>query len=162
MLTRAWEASLSAINSLRATKPPARAAKLQPPEATLQPERQPEDGLLDLAQRLEPDGGNPGKDDFERMVRSLVAVLAFLIEGHTNTTGAFRAHVQRLTNLLETAPFPSLSTQQRDARRAAPAWMKQAKKPTWRLSEVLTWDVDEAWNQMTRLIGSGSPGTLQF
>jgi len=68
----------------------------------------PEDLLLDLARKLEPDGGMPGRDDFERFVRSIVAVLAFMIEGHTATVGAFRTHVQRLMRFLDTSAVPAL------------------------------------------------------
>jgi hypothetical protein len=114
-----------------------------------------EDALLELARRPEPDGGMPGQDDFERMARSLVASLAFLIKGHTSTAGAFRAHVQRLMHLLEISKFPSLSTQKRDALDATFAWIKEIKKPTRSLPELLSWKVEEDWEQARRILAGG-------
>jgi len=110
----------------------------------------PEDALLDLAQQIEPDGGMPGENEFERMVHSLVAILAFVVEGHTRATGAFRAHVQRLMHFLEDSKFSSLSTQNRDALGAVLEWIRKGNKPTQSLSEILSWKVDEAWEQMTK------------
>jgi len=106
----------------------------------------------------------PGKNDFERMVRSLVAVLAFLIEGHTSSSGAFRAHVQRLMRYLETAKFPALRTQDRDGLSAALAWIKQGKKPNWGLTELLGWKADEAWTRIAQICsGWGfSPNTVHL
>ncbi len=67
------------------------------------PRREVQEGpdLLDLARQLEPDGGMPGDTKDERLLASVLALLAFLAEGHTKTSGAFRAHVKRLTAYLE-------------------------------------------------------------
>ena len=59
-----------------------------------------EDVLLDLASRLEPDGGMPGRTASERAARTIAAVLAFVEQGHTPTAGAFRSHVARLVAFL--------------------------------------------------------------
>jgi len=144
-LTRASRVVLSAMRPKPAAVSPPREEK-----------RAPEDALLDLARQLESDGGMPGKGDFERMVRSVVAVLAFLIEGHTSSTGAFRAHVQRLMRYLETSKFPALGAQHRDGLSATLAWIKQGKKPNWQLSELLAWKVDEAWKRTMQIVAGGA------
>jgi hypothetical protein len=114
----------------------------------------PEDMLLDLAQQLEPDGGMPGKNDFDRVVRSLVAVLAFLIEGHTSTAGAFRTHVQRLMHFLETSAFHSLDTQQRRTLNDALGWIKKGMAPPWKLGDLLAWEETEALDRLMKLVTS--------
>jgi hypothetical protein len=138
-----------AIRSAMRPKPPV----VPPPR---EENRGPEDALLDLARQLESDGGMPGKNDFERMVRSLVAVLAFLIEGHTSSSGAFRAHVARLMRYLETSKFAALRTQDRDGLSGALVWIKQGKKPNWALAELLAWKADEAWKRITQLAAVGA------
>jgi hypothetical protein len=92
-----------------------------------------------------------GKNDFERVVRSLVAVLAFLIEGHTTTAGAFRSHVQRLVYFLETSAFPSLDTPQRHTLEEALAYIKKGVAPPWKLGDLLAWEEKEAWDRIARL-----------
>jgi Ca-activated chloride channel family protein len=111
-----------------------------------------EDLLLDLARKLEPDGGMPGKNDFERVVRSLVAVLAFMIEGHTASAGAFRAHVERLLRFLETSAFPDLSARDRKIYTKALTWIKKNPKPAWKLSELLAWKESEAWKRIRQAV----------
>jgi len=59
------------------------------------------DILLELASAIEPDGGMPGDDDEERALASLLALLCFLAEGNTETSGPYRRHVQRLVAFLE-------------------------------------------------------------
>ena len=59
--------------------------------------------LLELAGRIEPDGGMPGKDDEERWVATATALFCFMDRGHTATSGAFRAHVSRLLAFLQAA-----------------------------------------------------------
>jgi Ca-activated chloride channel family protein len=126
----------------------------KPEEAGVEEETSlaPEDILLDLAAQLEPDGGMAGKNDFERLVRSLVAVLAFLIEGHTTAAGAFRSHVPRLMHFLETFAFPSLNTPQRRTLNEALAWIKKGVAPPWKLAELLACPEKEAWDRITRLV----------
>lgn len=60
----------------------------------------PSDALFDLAASLEDDGGMPGNTLDERVLRTVLAVLAFLIGGHSRDHGAFRSHVRRLVDFL--------------------------------------------------------------
>jgi hypothetical protein len=62
-----------------------------------------EDFLLDLASRIDSDGGMPGKTADDRAGATVAAVLAFLQHGHTPTSGAFRSHVARLVSYLKSA-----------------------------------------------------------
>jgi hypothetical protein len=59
-----------------------------------------EDTLLDLASRIESDGGMPGENRESRTSATIVALLAFLSQGHTHNRGAFRSHVARLESFL--------------------------------------------------------------
>jgi hypothetical protein len=63
--------------------------------------------LIDLAAMLEPDGGMPGSNPSVRLARTIAAVFAFVTEGHTSTTGAFRSHVTRLVKFLESVSTAS-------------------------------------------------------
>jgi len=60
-----------------------------------------EDILLDLASRMAPDGGMPGKGRESRAISTVIALLAFLSLGHTPWDGAFRSHAARLVSFLE-------------------------------------------------------------
>jgi hypothetical protein len=77
-----------------------------------QPPAGPADRLLDLAARIEPDGGMPGRDFDHRIAKTLAALRDFLKEGHTAKSGAFRAHVKRLAEFLRGA-LPKLGTARR-------------------------------------------------
>jgi Ca-activated chloride channel family protein len=59
------------------------------------------DRLLELAAQIEPDGGMPGDSEEERVQATILALLAFLAEGHTEVSGIFRSHVRRLMEFLE-------------------------------------------------------------
>ncbi len=52
--------------------------------------------LIALASSLEPDGGMPGKDEEERLLATVLALLRFLAAGHTATSGALRVHVGKM------------------------------------------------------------------
>jgi hypothetical protein len=71
----------------------------KPPAAPAQ--QTPDDLLLTLAGRLESDGGLPGNNPDSRASATIVALLAFLSQGHTATNGAFRSHVARLVAFLK-------------------------------------------------------------
>jgi len=71
----------------------AAAAPPPPPSTT--------DALLALASAMDSDGGMPGRDAAARAAASLVALLAFLANGHTPSSGAFRSHAARLVRFLE-------------------------------------------------------------
>jgi Ca-activated chloride channel homolog len=59
-----------------------------------------EDLLLELASRMESDGGMPGKDRESRAIATVIAVLAFLSQGYSPASGVFRSHVSRLVSFL--------------------------------------------------------------
>lgn len=84
---------------MQASKPAGFFARLRRQSET------PEDKLMTLAARIEPDGGMPG-DDMEARIRATIAALRkFLREGHTASSGVFRSHVARLIEFLENAPL---------------------------------------------------------
>jgi Ca-activated chloride channel family protein len=99
------------------------------------------DRLLAIASTLAPDGGVPGSDLADRALKTVSAVLLFLSEGHTPTSGAFRAHVERMVRFLETVP--GLSTEQRAIVDGVIEFARSGKSP--KAAEVMTWDdVEEA------------------
>ncbi|MBI3679664.1 MAG: VWA domain-containing protein [Acidobacteria bacterium] len=71
------------------------------PAARLVSESNEEDLLLELAARIEADGGMPGRKEEDRVLATVLAILAFLQESHSLKTGAFRSHVRRLVEFLE-------------------------------------------------------------
>ena len=71
-----------------------------------------EDILLELASRMDSDGGMPGKNSESRASATVIAVLAFLSQGHTLTRGAFRSHVARLVSFLQS--LTGLSSHQQE------------------------------------------------
>ena len=75
-----------------------------------------EDILLDLASRMDSDGGMPGENRESRASATVIALLAFLSQGHTPTRGAFRSHVGRLVSFLKSlTSLPSHEQQIVDA-----------------------------------------------
>jgi hypothetical protein len=84
-----------------------------------------EDILLDLASSTESDGGMPGKNLESRVSATIVALLAFLSQGHTHTRGAFRSHVARLESFLQ-----SLTGLSSDLQRVVAAAIELARKGT--------------------------------
>jgi hypothetical protein len=70
----------------------------------------PEDELLDLASQMEPDGGMPGTNEEERVLSTVLALLCFLSEGHSEKAGAFRSHVKKLVSYLRSVEdqYPTL------------------------------------------------------
>ena len=88
----------------------------------------PETALLEIASRMEPDGGMPGADPESRAGASLVALLAFLAEGHTPATGAFRSHITRLIAFLETVQ--GLAAERRKILAAALLFARKGTKPS--------------------------------
>jgi Ca-activated chloride channel family protein len=68
---------------------------------TARPAATTEDILLDLASRMDSDGGMPGKNREARASATVIALLAFLSQGHTPMRGAFRSHVARLVSFLK-------------------------------------------------------------
>ena len=84
-----------------------------------------EDILLDLASRMDSDGGMPGKNSESRAMATVIALLAFLSQGHTPTDGAFRSHVARLVSFLRS--LTGLSTHQQET---VAAVIERARKGT--------------------------------
>jgi hypothetical protein len=71
-----------------------------------------EDILLALASGMESDGGMPGENRESRVSATIVALLAFLSQGHSHTRGAFRSHVTRLESFLQSLTGLSSHLQQ--------------------------------------------------
>jgi Ca-activated chloride channel family protein len=59
------------------------------------------DPLIELAQRMEPDGGMPGAGNRDRAAATVLALLCFLAKGHSLSAGPFRLHMARLVAYLE-------------------------------------------------------------
>jgi Ca-activated chloride channel family protein len=94
----------SAGAALNRANPLAAIEKLLSREASAGPDRPvltAEEILLDLASHMDSDGGMPGKYRDSRASASVIALLAFLSQGHTLATGAFRTHVARLVKFLQ-------------------------------------------------------------
>ena len=68
-----------------------------------------EDLLVALAGMMEPDGGMPGETEEVRIGNSIVALLYFMREGNTSTSGPFRIHVERLLQYLNSNRLGTLS-----------------------------------------------------
>jgi hypothetical protein len=84
------------------------------------------DPMMELAARIEEDGGMPGVNLAERAKHTIEALATFVKEGNTRHRGTFRAHVSRLADWLRTV-LPQLSTDmQAEARRALEAIDKRA------------------------------------
>jgi hypothetical protein len=60
---------------------------------------------------MDPDGGMPGENYEGRAIASVIALLAFLSQGHTPIRGAFRSHVARLVSFLKS--LTALSSHQK-------------------------------------------------
>ncbi|MCE9614776.1 MAG: VIT and VWA domain-containing protein [Lentisphaerae bacterium] len=62
-----------------------------------------DDLLMELAMRMQPDGGMPGGADEERFAASVLALIFFVGNGHNEQHGAFRTHVCKLIEYLRTS-----------------------------------------------------------
>ncbi|MEO8594466.1 MAG: hypothetical protein ABI759_14205 [Candidatus Solibacter sp.] len=82
---------------------------------------------MGLASRMHSDGGAPGDNPEARAMSSLVALLAFLSQGHTPTHGAFRSHVARLVRFLES--LSGLSDTRHAIIAAAIEWARKDGRP---------------------------------
>ena len=85
-----------------------------PPQARERVEASTDEVLLELAGRLEPDGGLPGRDDEERVAASLLLLLLCAAEGHSPDRGPFRQHVRRLLDFLKGFDTSQLDERQHD------------------------------------------------
>lgn len=80
------------------------------------------DGLLELSIQVQPDGGMPGKTTRDRILASLLTLLAFLADGNDLHSGSFRRHVKRLLEYLAGVLPDSLTAEEmKSAERAREA-----------------------------------------
>ncbi len=71
------------------------------------------DPLVELAARLEPDGGLPGRTSELRLLATILALLAFGSEGHWVSSGPFRAHLRRMLDFVDRFSVRDLTSEQR-------------------------------------------------
>jgi hypothetical protein len=83
-----------------------------------------EDQLVELAALIEPDGGMPGKDYSDRLLRTLIALLAFASMGYGRFSGPFRVHLERMFGFVELQLTRPLSEQQIEAGKRAVKMLK--------------------------------------
>lgn len=91
------------------------------------PAETPDEMLLDLASRMDSDGGMPGENRESRASATVIALLAFLSQGHTPTRGAFRSHVARLVSFLKS--LTGLSSHQQQVVAAVIELARKGKAP---------------------------------
>jgi Ca-activated chloride channel family protein len=77
------------------------------------------DALLELSIQMQQDGGMPGKTDRDRILATLLTLLAFLADGHTAHSGPFRMHVRRMLEYLDKVLPDSLQPNEVKAARLA-------------------------------------------
>jgi hypothetical protein len=108
-----------------------------------------EDILLALASRMDSDGGMPGKNHESRASATVIALLAFLSQGHTLTRGAFRSHVARLVSFLKSVT--GLSSHQQ---RIVAAIIELAQKGTAPTGEwiALAHTTGNHWKEVERVV----------
>jgi hypothetical protein len=73
------------------------------------------DDLLELSIQIQPDGGMPGNTPKDRVLATLLTLLAFLAQGHDLHSGSFRMHVRRLLDYLDQILPGPLSVEERRA-----------------------------------------------
>ena len=104
-----------------------------------------DDLLLQLASRIEPDGGMPAQDDEERWVATATVLLCFLEKGHTAKSGAFRTHVNKLVAFLKAAPSTAADKLKRQL-------VEQVEKGC---------DLSGNWQERARALVSGDRTAMQ-
>jgi Ca-activated chloride channel homolog len=77
------------------------------------------DELLDLSIRVQPDGGMPGKSAKDRILASVLTLLAFAAHGSDLLSGSFRVHFKKLLDYLSATLPDSLTDEESNAVRAA-------------------------------------------
>jgi hypothetical protein len=114
-----------------------------------------EDVLLALASRMDSDGGMPGEDRESRAGATVIALLAFLSQGHTLTAGAFRSHVARLVSFLKS--LAGLSDRQQ---RIVAAAIEMAQKGTAPAGEWITLarTTGDHWKEVETILLAGRSG----
>ncbi len=123
-----------------------------------------EDHLVMLAARLEPDGGMPGADAGERILATLVALLAFAAEGNTLSSGAFRAHMGRMVDYLEAVLPGPLSAELEAAARAVVRVIREERPvpSEWGRYASDWWlgvpEAERAWREIAALAAAAGQG----
>ena len=77
------------------------------------------DDLIELLGLLEPDGGAPGDTLEERILGTVLILLAAVQTGSTRKEGPYRAHIGRMLSFLEANLPGGLDTKKHQAVRAA-------------------------------------------
>ena len=157
--TMAHPPMMGAMVRARSALEPMMAFRAQLPQARTLPSRDTErEGgvtdadvvLLDLASRIEPDGGLPGKTQEERVLASLLALLTFAAEGHTIRGGLFAAHAKRLHAYLASADLSVLG----ETLREASAQIRRGLEAVLRCVEDLWAEGDALGESVVRIRGS--------
>lgn len=108
----------------------------------------PEEALMELASHIESDGGMPGDDPSARACATLVALFAFVSQGHTPTSGAFRSHVARLIDYLKTVKGINVRQRELVAKAITDAEKGHAPAGDWlKLSQ----DAGDHWEEILNI-----------
>ena len=78
-----------------------------------------EELLVDIASRLTREGSLPGDSNTERMANTLIALIAFAMQGHTEQSGPFAVHIARMQAYLARQDKRCLTAEQRTCYDAA-------------------------------------------
>jgi len=84
--------------------------------------------LMELSIQMEPDGGMPGENPEERILHTLLALMAFLEHGHDLCSGTFRAHMVRMLEFLERELPAGLSGEKLETVQNVLTLIKRGKK----------------------------------
>lgn len=84
-----------------------------------------DDFLVELAGRLEPDGGMPGTDARSRIAASALALACYFVAGSSPERGPFKLHMARLLVFLEDAVLDTLEDEQRQLLRLVVETVRQ-------------------------------------
>ncbi len=125
------------------------------------------DILVELAARIQPDGGMPGKTEEYRIANTIIAIALFAADGNTVDKGTFKAHVGKLLEYLEkvnvssllkgdTADWEKLMVHIRQGAGLKPGGIKQVLKICDESSDIRAenlWDCFYPQNGLKRLLG---------
>ena len=110
---------------------------------------------MEHAARLLPDGGLPGANDDERILRSLALLICFLGTGHHCDGGAFRLHVRKLVEYMgrhlaqiPREEFRALTIHCLRAAEAGGSLPAESVTPALRLLEKATLTIPKAWAEL--------------
>jgi hypothetical protein len=107
------------------------------------------DLLMDLSARVESDGGMPGAEARERILATLLMLLAFLEHGHSLHSGPFRIHVGRLLGFLQASLPGALSSEEQEVAHAVLAAVTNERS------------VRGEWPQLTDEVVKGMKGAAE-